>query len=797
MKRHCIIILLLLIIITQKSQVIYASSLGIGEIEDFKNLDGDGKYINNVDNYTLDIEKTDMFSTGEKMLNSIANSLFTILKVIADLVCSIFYFAMKFDINDILGDQIDGLQGAMKNSIFTPLFTLAFCGSAFVLIKRMIKQDMTGIFTEICKVVGIVILSIAVVNDSSTALTYTTEITKGISVDVLTDMNDNMGVTGGSGTSYAANAAGILWVNLIHEPWKSLEFGTSNPDEETIDSFLNSKSDKRKDLVKSYEKEHEGTFDKSKGAASIGLVLAYSIPFYVKCAVYLIVSMIQLVFQLLAVFFVLLAPLILILAMIPGYEEIIPIWLKKILETQVSILVLTFMMALMIKLDMSFYTLIPQLGWYVGIFFQIALSFGLFLGRNKILNAFSNMQRNMGNPRYMQMRMKHAGNPYRGMQNTKYALKRWGNRAKKEAAYENQINAAYKKQRDDRVRFITPVPEAKKDVPKRILSKQESSQMGESAREEKSSSVNITETKKHKMTEQPRDERGRFVKADSLSHPDYAATPTSYNQIDTSNLHEIWENAESKQQGTADTSGKEKNKLPSKKTQRPVTGQGNKLALKPAEVQKENKSVRTNVKRPVTYQEEHTFQEPVIQAESGNKKQLVINKQLRQTKQSNTEKLNPSSSQKRPVSVDNGVEASPTVNNSEKDIKQVSDKKTTDLVKETKGSRKNVRPNTNPKQKTAQTEVNKSQKAEMSDMNKAKTLQEPKNSLGQADTMKEKVAEGKEQSKSKPKQRPRSVAKAKDKKNAAEKQKKDSGLKKSKPVKHKIPISIDTSQIKD
>lgn len=506
LRRFSIIVFILIAVLHYSNQVVHASA--IGEIEEFNKLDGDAKYLGNdyIDNYSLDIEKTDIFDTGDKMMNNIANGFFSFFKVFANLVCSIFYFAMKFDITDLLGNQINGIQKAMNNSIFSPLFTLACVGIAFSMIKRLLKQDVVGIMSEIVKVIGLVVFSILIVNHSDTVLSNTTKITKEISTDVLTEMNSQMKVSG-KNTSYAAESAGVLWVNLIHEPWKSLEFGTA-PDRETVDKFLNTKegSAERKDLVKEYEKDNEGTFKKSKGMSRFGLLLAYLFPFLIKCCVYIAVAVIQLVFQLMALFFVLMAPLVLILAMVPGYEGMIGGWLKKVLETQIGILIITFMMALMIKIDISLYNLVPQIGWYVGIFLQIGLSIGLFLGRNKILHVFTNIQRSAGNPRYLQMQMKHMGNPYKAIENMQRRISISQNTAGKSKSKHIEKSVAEK---PDKPEYASP--------------------------EHKKSSSGV---KQHP--------RPRSYERNNI--PDYVATPTQYNQRDTSDLHAIWENAVPKEE---------------------------------------------------------------------------------------------------------------------------------------------------------------------------------------------------------------------------------------------------------
>ena len=86
------------------------------------------------------------------------------------------------------------------------------------------------------KVIFVLIMSILLVHDSATFLSYTSNITKSLSVQIMTGVS---GVDIESGTSeYAATAAGVLWVSLVHEPWKSLEFAGYDYADEDVEFFL-------------------------------------------------------------------------------------------------------------------------------------------------------------------------------------------------------------------------------------------------------------------------------------------------------------------------------------------------------------------------------------------------------------------------------------------------------------------------------------------------------------------------------------------------------------------------------
>ncbi|SFS08106.1 CD3337/EF1877 family mobilome membrane protein, partial [Anaeromicropila populeti] len=531
-KLVCLIVLCILIGVGSSTKIVKAdSSSGVGTITEFNELDGDAAYLNEKyrDNYYLDIEKTGILDTGDKVINDIANILFSFIKFLAVLVVSTFYFTMDFDIVALIEPQLNAIQKALNTSVFKPLFVIAFMGTAFIIIKRMIKRDMAGALTEVLKVIGIVALSFFVVNESATALSGCTNITKSISVNALNGINSSMGISG-DGNSYAATAAGVLWVNLIHEPWKTLEFGNSNPTEEEMNAFLNETpgSEKRKELVKSYK--DDSTFSKGKGGSRIGFLLVYLIPFIIKSAIYLLVALIQLVFQLLAVFFLITAPVILLLALVPGYEtNIISIWLRKMLETQVSILIITFLMALLIKMDQLLYTLAGTYGWLVVLVLQTAIAVGLFFGRNKILSAFSGMQKGVMNPSYIKSKLAASGNLEAGVRSAK-----------------SMGSEAYRSGRE----FLGKVNDhINENVDKFV------------ATNRVTRPVSYSESKVEDRKENTE------VQKPEVQRP-YAFTRTSY-YISTSNFQEMWEAAEPIQTNSSSPNGTDRKKVSGKSLERP------------------------------------------------------------------------------------------------------------------------------------------------------------------------------------------------------------------------------------
>lgn len=149
---------------------------------------------------------------------------------------AIFYHALSFDLAALLQPQIDSIQLALHDSVFTPLLQVALMGAIVLAITKYARRDFSGLLGQLGKVIFIMVLSLMIVRDSATLLSYATSVTKSVSVSILT------GISGTNVESninnYSASAAGILWVSLVHEPWKSLEFGEYDYTSEDVEFFF-------------------------------------------------------------------------------------------------------------------------------------------------------------------------------------------------------------------------------------------------------------------------------------------------------------------------------------------------------------------------------------------------------------------------------------------------------------------------------------------------------------------------------------------------------------------------------
>lgn len=402
----CIVVSIFMMSNTQ----VYAEILPLPS--DFEHLGGKGQYLNKNyrTNYHLDLEETGLLNAGSASINMMANIVFSLYLLIAKVTIIIFYYAMDFDIAAMFSSQINGIQQALNNSIFRPMFVLAFLGTGILLIKRLLWRDVAGSAGDIMKIILITMASYLMTSNSAQMLSAATGITKEASLYAITGMNEGAY----SSASFGSNVAGALWGSLIHDPYIALQFGNYEPSESEIQDFLSQhpRNDGRKELVKNFHTPEVFSIDRV--TERIGLTLFLFIPFLVKAAVYIAVSLIQLLFQMLAVFFLLLAPIVLLLAMTPLYGgvDLITRWLKKILETQISIVFMTLIVGLIVKFDALTYGLAPKFGWLVVMIFQAVIAAGVVFGHKQILSGLTGLAQGIHNPKLFSRRFIRTGDVF-------------------------------------------------------------------------------------------------------------------------------------------------------------------------------------------------------------------------------------------------------------------------------------------------------------------------------------------------------------------------------------------------
>lgn len=378
---------------------------GIKQIEGLTNqTTGPAKYMQDMyrDNYSLDVDKVGLLDGLFEVFNGIANVIFSMVKFIAYAAICFFYHSLTFDVTTTFSDELNAIQSLLRNSIFEPLLLLGFFFSGITILKRFLQQNMVGILSEFCKVIVLILISILLVKDSKTILTTTSAITKSISLSAFTGVNSLENDAQTTLQNYAIIASGILWQNMVHEPWKALEFGNTDlgEDGDLVGLFLSYSpgSEERENLVAKYANTQ--AFSKGRVFTKIGNCLIYLIVIAIKSILYIAVAGIMFTYQIFSIFYLLIAPLILILAFFPSYHSIVNVWFKKFVETQVCIFIITLVLGLIVKLDSIIFKASGDLGWFMALIFQIATIFFLYKERDKIIHAFSNVQKAIEVPAY-------------------------------------------------------------------------------------------------------------------------------------------------------------------------------------------------------------------------------------------------------------------------------------------------------------------------------------------------------------------------------------------------------------
>lgn len=533
--RGKIVFIIAILILSMQMCAIPVKAQGLTDIRDFDRLTGEARYLGKQykDNYYLDIEETGLLDGGKRAMNDIANIIFGFIKFLTTITVTIFYIAMDFDVGALIEPYLHEIHLALNEGVFKPFLIVVFIGTGSLILVNLLKRNLVGILTEIAKVIFVIVLSYFVVTDTSRVFTAVTNITKSISVESLKGLNGNMGL--GSSTSYAADAAGILWVGMIHKPWLDLEFGNINMNQSTVDDFLTVKegTKEREKLVKDYMKDNPSTheFSKNSGIKRIPILLGYIFPLLTRCAIYLVVAAIQLAFQALAVFFVLFAPIVLLLSLVPGYDKVVGIWIRKIFETQLGIITVTFLMGFLIKLDILLFALIPVFGWFAVVILQVALGIGIYKGRNKILNTFSNIQKGVARPGNLRMQIMKSGDLFSQMESYSMA------QAKKKSLNVN------KKKTQDNDSYTSSSPSSKKkpssSAKPSSTQKPYTSSKSESSSGSQYTSYNDGVRKRRINTEFREDERdvsSRYYANQQASYPRSRPRTTEGMEMNTRNI---------------------------------------------------------------------------------------------------------------------------------------------------------------------------------------------------------------------------------------------------------------------
>ncbi|MCL1832426.1 MAG: hypothetical protein FWG45_05900 [Oscillospiraceae bacterium] len=344
-----------------------------------------------VGGYKLRVENISMLAFGDALWANTADSLMLIIANIGWVVIQIFSWAMNANLAETLGGSIDRLVKTMHEDIFMTLFILGAAMSSILIIRQLAARNFQAVGMTFVKIFAVYVLSFFVVANASSVLIAATNTSIGIGLSIM-DVDD-------TGT-YTDDIADELWDDLVYDFWKQLQFmksasASDNVEDSVaeaflarqryelvntagivpsvddivddavedaidklgdspyelamkglIEKFLPDGKTEGKATVDAYIADNEHAFNPAFTTPRIGYLLVYLPAFTGKCFVFLTIALLLVVFQVVSIFFVIIAPLILICSLFPtlGGVEVLNKWFRSLLETQVMIILIMFLL---------------------------------------------------------------------------------------------------------------------------------------------------------------------------------------------------------------------------------------------------------------------------------------------------------------------------------------------------------------------------------------------------------------------------------------------------------------------
>jgi murein DD-endopeptidase MepM/ murein hydrolase activator NlpD len=358
-----------------------------------------GQYYQYADNYSLDLRKTSIMEKPDAITNSIANLFFGIIKGMSKMTADLFQFSYEFNLANLVGDLLNDAMGDIADVFFggssmAGLFVIAFAASAVYMLNQFMKGNLQNFAGEAGKVIVILLISSALSVVSTPLLTQVNEISNTISESVLSGLS---GTSNGEG--YAASAAETMWTGLAHRPWIALEFygqeEMATPD--IMEDILSTPIMDREDVIEGLY-DSFGLFDTKIVGLRLSDAFWLGLPTIIKSLFFMILALIKIGFQAITLFFMLLLPLFLFLAISPqlGGMAVLGNWLKKVLETQVSIILFNFIIGFFLKIDEIFMS--SGYAWLLLQWLEIALIALMIWKWQEVIKMLGKAQRRISHP---------------------------------------------------------------------------------------------------------------------------------------------------------------------------------------------------------------------------------------------------------------------------------------------------------------------------------------------------------------------------------------------------------------
>lgn len=374
----------------------------IGEPNNFTDLVGNGKFLESPfrSNYYLDIKSVSsgLKGTFNEYGNWLANMLWYGLTIITYMLIMLFNLAFSMDISDMFKEVLNTIMTSLKNSVFDEYFILIVSIALIYIAISFFRNNIGQLFSRL----GYIILTIAIMGMatkySADIVSGMTTLSKSIGANSIVAISDRETTENNIG-----QISGELWASLVHTPWLELEFDGKYNSLENKDDIVNKifslkkESNERQEYIDKLNEGNPELFKENAGSGRILPALLISIVNIFKMFVMIVIALVQIVFQILTILFVIAFPFLLLLSMSPSFGgvNLISNWWNQILGSQLGIVLTSFLLGLLIKIDGLIATYLGELGtygWFGITLVQTAIYIGIILQRKQIFRVLMSLQ---------------------------------------------------------------------------------------------------------------------------------------------------------------------------------------------------------------------------------------------------------------------------------------------------------------------------------------------------------------------------------------------------------------------
>lgn len=372
----------------------------MGEPESFKNLIGEAKYLQSPyrSNYSLDVKSLGLTDLFNKFTNWCANQVWSGVVILTYILLIVFNLGFSMDIADMFKGVLDSIMTSLKATIFDEYFLLIVSIAVIYVAISFVKNNLGQVFSRLGYIVLTTVLMLAATLYSADIVSGITTLSKSIGASSIVAISDRESTEDNIG-----QVAGELWGNLVHRPWLELEFDGIQDEVENLDGVVDKilsmkgDSEERQNYIDQLNKNNQELFKEDAGTGRILPALLLLIVNALKMGVMIVLSVIQIVFQIVTILFVLAFPFMLLLSISPSFGgmSLISNLGNQILGAQVGIVLTSFLLGLMIKLDGLIATYLGGLGtygWFAITVIQTAIYVGVVWQRKQIFRLLMSMQ---------------------------------------------------------------------------------------------------------------------------------------------------------------------------------------------------------------------------------------------------------------------------------------------------------------------------------------------------------------------------------------------------------------------